>query len=120
MKHRPFYGTGTTTLEPDGTATGCNPVEAGSTPAGVSRTNVQPGTSASIQLAQWVEHQNMNLEVDGSIPLLKTLTRTLPRLFESTRDSHVNPGAACYAVDDGPKVAMPGDRLVNGAGVSRR
>ena len=78
------------------------------------------GTSASIQLAQWVEHQTCTLEVDGSIPLLKTLTRTLPRLFEVTRDSHVNPGTACYAVDDGPKVAMPGDRLVNGAGISLR
>jgi hypothetical protein len=36
MKHRPFYGAGTLTLEPDGTATGCNPVEVGSIPTGVS------------------------------------------------------------------------------------
>ena len=36
MKYRPFYGAGTMTLEPDGTATGCNPVEVGSTPTGVS------------------------------------------------------------------------------------
>ncbi len=36
MKHRPFYGAGIKMLEPDGTATGCNPVEVGSTPTGVS------------------------------------------------------------------------------------
>ena len=36
MKHGPFRGAGTLTLEPDGTATGCNPVEVGSTPTGVS------------------------------------------------------------------------------------
>ena len=36
MKHCPFVGTGEMTLEPDGTATGCNPVEVGSTPTGVS------------------------------------------------------------------------------------
>ena len=36
MKHRSFFGTGILTLEPDGTATGCNPVEVGSTPTSVS------------------------------------------------------------------------------------
>ena len=36
MKHSPLYGAGTMTLEPDGAATGCNPVEVGSTPTGVS------------------------------------------------------------------------------------
>ena len=36
MKHRPLCGAGTLTLEPDGTATGCNPVQVGSTPTGVS------------------------------------------------------------------------------------
>ena len=36
MKHRPFHGAGTMTLEPDGQATGCNPVEVGSTPTSVS------------------------------------------------------------------------------------
>ena len=36
MKRSPFYGAGTMTLEPDGTATGCNPVQVGSTPTGVS------------------------------------------------------------------------------------
>ena len=36
MRHGPFRGAGTLTLEPDGAATGCNPVEVGSTPTGVS------------------------------------------------------------------------------------
>jgi hypothetical protein len=35
MKQRPLRA-GITTLEPDGAATGCNPVEVGSTPTGVS------------------------------------------------------------------------------------
>ena len=36
MRLCPLLEAGTLTLEPDGTATGCNPVEVGSTPTGVS------------------------------------------------------------------------------------
>ncbi len=36
MKHSPFPGAGTMTLEPDGAATGCNPVQVDSTPTSVS------------------------------------------------------------------------------------
>jgi hypothetical protein len=35
MKQRPLRA-GNMTLEPDGTAIGCNPIEVGSTPTGVS------------------------------------------------------------------------------------
>ena len=36
MNHSPLQRTGIMTLEPDGAATGCNPVQVGSTPTGVS------------------------------------------------------------------------------------
>ena len=76
------------TLEPDGAATGCNPVQVGSIPTGVSDTAgptapVAPSSrrlvacvpymgsdrrSCQLWLAQWIEHQTFNLAVVGSTP----------------------------------------------------
>ena len=41
------------TLEPDGTATGCNPVEVGSTPTGVSPNTIE---SANLITHSMVNH----------------------------------------------------------------
>jgi hypothetical protein len=82
------------TLEPDGQATGCNPVQVGSIPTGVSfkqrccRANgarrpvllkrplatcvPHMGSNQGgidLGLAQWVEHQTLNLDVAGSTPV---------------------------------------------------
>ena len=79
------------TLEPDGTATGCNPVEVGSTPTGVSDRPTAGSDYISVNV------KRLNHSFVGR--------------------SQYKPNCL-LGVHDGPKVAMPGDRLVNGAGVS--
>ena len=91
-KINPSFAAGALTLEPDGRAAACKAVEVGSIPTGVSD---QP-TAGSDYI---------------------TTQRCLNHSLVGRPQHRLN---CLLRAHDGPKVAIPGDRLVNGAGVCCR
>ena len=77
MKHSPFHGAGTLTLEPDGTATGCNPVQVGSTPTGVS--DMKGETMKTSLVRTFLDHRRQPLAATTEIAkFLDELCREAP------------------------------------------
>ena len=117
-----------TALEPDGQAAACKAVEVGSTPTGVSDRSTAGSDYIFLQrspksepILRWMVFKEAQLPVGTtSLTLIgaerRDVSTTTSLGLLTTQTTLPN---CLLGVHDGPKVAMPGDRLVNGAGVSR-